>query len=160
MAYTTSAGSKVYYCATVNPTAATTSAYAALTWVELTGVESVGAFGDTSQAVTFDLLAEGRTRKLKGSRDAGNMAINCVRDPLSASQAAMVGFEATAFSYAFKVLLADGADANDTDSAFYCTGKVMDAPVNVGGPNDPTRRTFNVAIDTAIFEARGAAVSG
>lgn len=158
--YASGTGTKFYYCTTVNPTADTVSEYAALTFVELTGVETIGEFGDQAQLVTFQLLGEGRTRKLKGAKDAGDIQVVCAHDPLSTSQAAMVGFAALPYSYAFKVLAADGADANDEDSAFYFTGKVMSAPFNPGDANTPARRTFNIAIDTAVVEDIGAAVSG
>ncbi|MGA0604858.1 phage tail tube protein [Phenylobacterium sp. VNQ135] len=159
MAYSSGSGTKFYYCTTAGPTAATVSQYAALTWVELTGVETIGEFGDSSQSVTFNLLSEGRVRKLKGARDAGDVQVVCAHDPLSSSQAAMKGFAATSYNYAFKVLTADGADANDTDSVFYFTGKVMSAPFNPGDANTPARRTFNIAIDTEVLEDLGDAVA-
>lgn len=160
MAYGTGSGTKFYYCTTVNPTADTISEFSALTWVELTGVETIGEFGDNAQLATFNLLAEGRVRKLKGAKDAGDITVTCAHDPLSASQAAMVGFSALPYSYAFKVLAADGADANDTDSAFYFIGKVMSAPYVPGDANTPNRRNYNVAIDTQVWEDIGDAVSG
>lgn len=160
MAYSTGEGAKFYYCVTAGPTADTVSEYAALTWVELTGVESVSPFGDSAALVAFNLLAEGRTRKLKGPKDAGDCEVVCAHDPLSASQQAMKGFAATKFNYAFKALLADGADANDGDSVFYFAGKVMSAPINVGDASNPTRRTYNIAIDTEVLEDIGEAVSG
>lgn len=159
MAYGTGEGTKVYYCTTVNPTVTTTSQYAALSWVELTGVESIGEFGDQAQAVTFNLLAEGRTRKVKGPRDAGDIAVTCAHDPLSSSQNAMVGFEKTPFNYAFKVLTADGADANDTDSVFYFKGKVMSAKLAAGETTAERRRVFGLAIDSEIVEVASTPVS-
>lgn len=160
MAYASGTGTKFYYCATANPTADSVSEYAGLTWVELTGVETIGEFGDNAQLVTFQLLAEGRTRKLKGAKDAGDIQVVCAHDPLSTSQAAMKGFAGTPYTYAFKVLAADAADGNDTDSAFYFQGKVMSAPFNPGDANTPARRTYNVAIDTEVLEDLGEAVSG
>lgn len=159
MAYSSGEGTKFYYCATPAPTADTISEYAALTWVELTGVETIGEFGDAAQAVSFTLLAEGRVRKLKGARDAGDIQVQCAHDPLSASQAAVKGFADTNYSYAFKTVLSDAADANDTDSVFYFAGKVMSSRLNPGDANTPTRRTYNIGIDTEVLEALGHAVS-
>lgn len=159
MAYGSGSGTKFYYCATAAPTADTVSEYAALTWVELTGVETVGEFGDAAQQGSFNLLAEGRTRKFKGAYDAGDIEVVCAHDPLSASQAAMRGFSGTPFNYAFKVLTADGADANDTDSVFYFAGKVMSARYANGDTNTERRRTYQVAIDTEVLEDTGEAVS-
>ena len=104
-----------------------------------------------AQAVNFNLLKEGRTRKVKGPRDAGDITVTCAHDPLSASQAAMVGFAGTSYSYAFKVVLADAADANDTDSTFYFAGKVMSARLAAGETTTERRRTFSVGIDTEVL---------
>lgn len=159
MAYGTGEGTTVYYCETAGPTADTISEYAALTWVELSGVETISEFGDAAQAVNFNLLKEGRTRKVKGPRDAGDITITCAHDPLSTSQAAMVGFAGTSYSYAFKVVLADAADANDTDSTFYFAGKVMSARLAAGETTAERRRNFVIGIDTEVLEDTGEAVS-
>lgn len=160
MAYATGEGTKFYYCATANPTADTISEYAALTWVELVGVETISEFGDSAAAVNYTLLAEGRVRKGKGAKDAGDITVTCIHDPLVASQQAMVGFSKTKFNYAFKEVAADAADGNDTDSVFYFAGKVMSARYNRGDANNPSRRNYVIAIDTEILEDPGNAVSG
>lgn len=149
MSINASAGAKIY----IGPTtaAANAAAYAALTWVEVKEVETIGELGDASSAITFTSLSDARVRKLKGARDAGDFSITCASDPLDAGQLAVIAAEATKFSYAVKVLLEDSADANDTDSVFYFHAKVMSAKLNTGGVNDVTKRTFAFAIDTAII---------
>ncbi|WP_091739845.1 hypothetical protein [Phenylobacterium immobile] len=159
MAYSTGAGAQVFYSATPNSTVSTVSAYAALTWTELTGVESIGEFGDQVQAVTATLLAEARVRKAAGIADAGDLTITVLQDPLSASQNAVRAMVGNNFSYPIKVLLADGADANDTDSIFYFRVKWMSARLNPGDGNSNIRRNFVGAIDSAIVEVPSVVVA-
>jgi hypothetical protein len=160
MAYSTGAGTQVFYCVTPTPPAATKSAYAALTWVELSGVETVSEFGDTSADVSFNLLKENRARHLKGPDDGGDLTIVCAHDPLSTSQAAVVGFRKKPYAYAFKVMTADGADDNDVDSVFYFQARVMSARLAVGEGTTESRRTLVLGIDTEVIEALGTVVSG
>jgi hypothetical protein len=150
MAIGPSAGAKVY----IGPVtaAATASAYAALTWVEIGGVESVGEFGATSAEVSFTPLSGGLVRKFKGARDPGNVPVVCARDPIDLGQIAAIAAEATKFSYAIKILLEDSADADDVDSIIYFHARVMGKPTNIGGANDLTKRTFSLGIDTLPIE--------
>lgn len=151
MAINTSAGTKIYI-GPVNNTAADETAYAALSYVEVLEVESLGEFGDSAQAVTFTSLGDARVRKLKGSYDAGDIALTVANSPNDAGQIALVAASRTAFSYAIKVVAADAADGNDTDSTFYFRGKVMTRRLNVGGANDVTKRSFTIGIDSEIVE--------
>lgn len=151
MAITTSAGAK-FYIGPVNNTAEDETAYAALSYVEVGEVETLGEFGDSAQAVTFTSLGDARVRKLKGSFDAGDIALTVANDPADPGQIALVAASKTKFSYAIKVVAADAADENDTDSTFYFRGKVMTRRLNVGGANDVTKRSFTVGIDSEIVE--------
>lgn len=150
-----SSGTRVY----IGPVtaAATGSAYAALTWVEIGSVETVGDIGDSAASVTFTGLAAARVRKFKGPRDAGDVAVVCGADPLDTGQIAAIAAEAAKFAYAFKVVLEDSADANDTDSVIYFHAKVMSKNRSIGGASDVLKRTFNLAIDTAPIEVASVA---
>lgn len=150
MAIASTTGAKIY----IGPTtaAATASAYGALSWVEIGQVESIGEFGDSASTITFTSLGDARVRKRKGVRDAGDLNVTVANDPLDTGQIAMIAAEATDFAYAFKILLADGADANDTDSIFYFHGLVSSARLNVGAANEIIKRAFAILIDTKIIE--------
>jgi hypothetical protein len=152
-----SAGARIY----IGPTtaAADESAYAGLSYTEIGNVESIGEFGDQASQITFTPLDGSRVRKLKGSRDAGDITLACGHDPLDAGQTALRAAEGTKFSYAFKVVLEDSADANDTDSTFYFHAKVMSARTAIGGANQVLMLNSTLAIDTAIIEALSEAVS-
>jgi hypothetical protein len=158
MSINTSAGARVFI-GPVNNTADDATAYGALTFVEIDGVETLGEFGDSSQAVTFTSLKDGRVRKFKGAKDAGDITLTCGHDPLDLGQLAIIAAEATKFSYAIKVVLADAADANDTDSTFFFRAKIMSKRLGVGGNNDVTKRNFVLGIDSDIVEVLSVAVS-
>lgn len=158
MALATSNGSKIYI-GPVNNAANTVSAYAALSYTEIKPVESIGEFGDRAETVTFKALGEARVRKRKGTRDAGDITVVCGHDPLDAGQIAAVAAEKTEFTYAIKVLTADGADANDTDSVFYFRALVASARLSVGEADNMMKRSFDLLIDSEIKESLSVAVS-
>lgn len=150
MAVTSATGAKVYISTT--SAATTQSAFAALTWVEIKEIESIGDFGDESSSVTFTSLSDSRIRKYKGARDAGTIAVVCGNLATDPGQLAAVAAEKTKFDYPIKIVLADAADANDTNSTFYFQGQVMSAKLNVGGNDAIIKRTFNLAINSAVIE--------
>ncbi len=152
-----SAGAKIY----IGPVtaAATVSAYAALTWVEIGGVESIGEFGDTASQITFTGLGDNRVQKLKGAYDAGDLTVAAAWGPLDAGQIAARAAAATKFAYAIKVTFEDSADANDTDSVFYFHARVMSAKKSVGGANNVMMENYNIAISTAIYASLSTVVS-
>jgi hypothetical protein len=157
MAIASTTGAKIYI-GPVTP-AATLSAYAALSYTEIKNVESISEFGDQSAAVNFTSLSDNRVRKRKGVRDAGDITVVCGHDPLDAGQLAALAAGEAEVAYAFKVVLADGADANDTDSTFYFHALVMNTRLNIGAANEIIKRNFMLAIDTAIFDDLSEAVS-
>lgn len=153
MAITTASESKVFICATPPASTVDTAAeYAALTWIEVGEVEDMGEFGDESSDVTFASVGDGRTRHLKGVRDAGTLALVCGRDPLDAGQIALKAAEKTKYSYAIKVQAADAPSEDYTDSVYYFNAKVMSARDNYGTVDNVVRTTFNLGIDSAIIE--------
>lgn len=158
MAISATTGAKIYI-GPVNTTASDASDYSGLSYTEITPVESIGEFGDQASTIEFTALGDARVRKRKGVRNAGDLNIVVGHDPLDAGQLAMVAAEATEFTYAMKVVLADGADANDTDSVFYFRALVSSARVNVGEANAIIKRTFVALIDSAIVEVASTAVA-
>lgn len=121
-------------------------------YVEVGEVESLGEFGDESNDVTFASLSDARMRHLKGVRDAGVMEIVCGRDPTDEGQNAMKDAQKTKFNFNFKVEVEDAEDDNHTNSTFYFRALVMSARDEVGEADNVIRTTFNVGINTQIFE--------
>lgn len=143
MAFSGSSGTTVH----IGPTtaAADAAAYALLAYEEIGEVETVGAFGDNAQIISFASLSDARMRKRKGVRDAGDLTITVADDPDDAGQQDVIAAEATDDAYAFKIVT--------NGSTFYFHALVMGARLNVGGANDVTKREIVLAIDTAIIEA-------
>lgn len=156
MALTTSSGAKVY----IGPVtaASTLSALAALSYVEVKKVETIGEIGPQANDSTFTPL-DGDVQHLKGATDNGSTVINCGRDPLDPGQIAMEAAAATKFEYAIKIVLADGADSTDTDTVIYVRGPVMSRRKNVGGGNDVTKVAYTVG-NNVYLEDPSEAVSG
>lgn len=121
-------------------------------WVEIGGVESIGEFGDQSNAITFASLGDTRLLKLKGVRDAGTLAVVCGRDPEDEGQLAMEEAETEPGNYRFRVVMNDEPTDAYSPTTFYFAGQVMSRAVNVADVNAVTRRTYNVGINTPIYE--------
>lgn len=121
-------------------------------WVEIGGVESIGEFGDQSNAITFASLGDSRMLKLKGVRDAGTLAIVVGRDPEDEGQLAMEEAEKTPGNYRFRVVMNDEPTDAYSPTTFYFAGQVMSRSVNVADVNAVTRRTYNTGINTPIYE--------
>lgn len=157
MAIASTTGAQIFI-GPVNTTADTKTAYGALSYTEIKEVESIGEFGDAASTITFTSLGDARVRKRKGVRDAGDLNVTCANDHLDAGQLAAIAAQATDFSYAIKVQLADGADANDTDSVFYFRALVASARLAVGSANEMIKRNFALLIDSKIVEVPSVAV--
>ena len=148
MAISTASGSKLYLGTTA--AAETLTQFQADTYTEVSEVEDLGEFGDESELITFASLSDGRMRKLKGVRDAGDMAIVCGDDVSDAGQDAMDAAEADTLDYNFKVVLNDKLTLGGTPSEHYFRGKVISQRRNVGTANNVVRKNFTVAINSAI----------
>lgn len=152
MAIITASGTKFYIGGQVTDTVDTASEFAALTWVEVKNVETYGEFGDESSAVTFSAVGDGRVQKAKGARDAGTLAVTVGLVPNEPGQLAFIAAEGTNKNYAFKMVLPDAPTDLYTNTINYFRGLVMSKRLNVGGNDNVLRRTFNVGINSEIFE--------
>ena len=139
-------------------TATSQSALAALTYIEIGSVESIGEFGPQGQDVSFTPLKGPSVQHLKGAIDNGMLPIVYAADPLDPGQIALGVAAGTKFEYAVKIVLNDEADDNDTPTTFYARGPVFGKRVNVGGANDVRKRTSNIGLNIFV-EVAGAAVA-
>lgn len=121
-------------------------------WDEITPVESVGEFGDQANPITFASLGDQRMLKLKGVRDAGTLAIVCGYDAEDAGQIAATAAEKSPSNYRFRIVLNDEPTSAYSPSTFYFAGQVMSRSINVADVNAVTRRTFNVGINSLVYE--------
>lgn len=121
-------------------------------WDEITPVESLGEFGDQSNPITFASLGDSRMLKLKGVKDAGTLAVVCGYDAEDAGQLAAALAEQNPGNYRFRIVLNDEPTDDYSPSTFYFAGQVMSRSVNVADVNSVTKRTFNVGINTPVWE--------
>jgi hypothetical protein len=149
MTYSTSNGAKISI-GPANSVADDGAAYLALTYVLISGAEDIGEFGDESEIVPFIPLAYDRNMKLKGSRDAGDMALVVGLDVQDAGQLALIAAEQTNFQYAFKVELDDAYEAGGTNTIKYFRALVNSARDSVGAANNVNRTNYNLPITSKI----------
>ncbi|MCK9513521.1 MAG: hypothetical protein M0R28_20165 [Pigmentiphaga sp.] len=98
------AGSKIFIGQRVAPKGVVTIAdFTGQSWTEIGGWASAGAIGDTQEVITQNLINEGRTRKMKGTRNGGAMENQFVPDATDAGQIAFRAAIDDCNPYAFKI---------------------------------------------------------
>lgn len=148
----TAAGTQVFIAPAQATDPANAAAWAALVWTPIKLVENAGEFGDESAAVTFASLEDSRIRKGKGARDAGTMTLVCGYDGADPGQDALEAAEKTNSNFPIKVILPNRLTPGGTDEINYFRGLVMSRRKNVGTQDNVVRRTFTVAINSAVTE--------
>ena len=148
MAYVTVRGTTFGISTTVPAsTVDTAGEFAALTYTTVGGVRTLGEFGDESQLVKFEVIGDGRTRQLAGSKDAGVLECLCAFDDTDAGQLAMVAAFDAGNEYAFRVEADNGTISN---SIWYFIGPVTAKRVVAGENNSVLSIRFNVAVNSAV----------
>ena len=92
-------------------------------WKEIGETENLGTVGDTASEITFDGINSQRTRRLKGTRNAGSMDLVMGIDYDDEGQKALIAAEKTPHDYAFRIVLND-APAGGTPSERLFVAKV------------------------------------
>jgi hypothetical protein len=128
-----------------------THSYAEIGWIE-----SIGAFGDESAEITFDAIGEARTKKLKGTRNAGNMEVTIGLVFDNAGQVALLAGEQTNFNYAFKVEFDDTPVGGTTPSKRYFIAKVMSARETLDTANNVIKLSATLGINSNIVRVDAA----
>ena len=157
-----SAGNSLTTTASSSPASHATASGATLSgggssgWVQIGEVENMGEFGDTASNITFSSIEDARVRKMKGSRDAGQMSLACGFDARDAGQIALRAAQASKFYYAFKVVTSDQRLDTDTPTIFYFNALVESEKTNYGATNNIIKQTFMLAINTEVLEVASA----
>jgi hypothetical protein len=133
------------------------SGFEADTYTQILGVTDIGEFGDAANEVTVDFLENGRTQKIKGQRNAGNLELVVAHRADDAGQDALITAEGTTFDYNFYVELDDEDSGESTGTIFYFRAKVMSKRVTVGAADNIVSRTFTLGINSPIIEVAPAA---
>ena len=120
--------------------------YSGVAWVEVKKWTQMGSYGDSAQLINTDLIGEGRTKKQKGTDNAGSMANVFATDVLDAGQIRVLTASQDVKNYAFKVELNDkGPGVGALNSTRLMYGLVMQAQQAGGGPN--TVQTLNATME-------------
>lgn len=152
MTLKTSANCKLYIGTTAAATDLTT--FEADTYTEVGSIEDLGEFGDAFNAVTFTSLGDGRVRKLKGTKDAGDMTIVVAMDTSDTGQDALVAAaeDDQSDGYNIKVELNDQiTPSTGNPTTFFFRAQVMGARIAVGAADNVIRRNVTLAIDSAVL---------
>lgn len=133
----TNAGKKVYICATAQQADLNATAFAALTWVLISGVGNFGETGDKTNILNYDTWDTQVTQKAKGITNAGDPTLELARIPTDAGQMLLHTAAATNLNYAFKIVGNDlpDADPDSTPTIRYNRGLVS-GPTNPNGKNE------------------------
>lgn len=140
--------------ATTPPATFNAVGYAALTYVNIGCIESLGSFGGTAAITEFVCLEDGITRKVKGSRNNGDLEITLALDDTTLGwDAVNAAYEdISAGDFYFKVQYGNRQNATGAGAIRYFGGKVTSVTENVNGADDVVTVTLTVAISTAIIK--------
>ncbi len=120
--------------------------FGALTFTTIGGVTAVGEFGGEAELITYDLLSDRVTKKLKGTINYGTIQLEMVLETADAGQLLLENGALDAAIdniHSFKVTLNDG-------TIKYFTGVIMGFRPNVGGSNNVVSVTSNIEIDNKL----------
>ncbi|MGA0617406.1 hypothetical protein [Paracoccus sp. KR1-242] len=120
-------------------------------WVEIGETEGLGTVGDTAAEITFDGINSARTRRLKGTRNAGSMEVVCGIDSADLGQIAVIAAEKTPLDYAFKMVLND-APAGGTPSERYFVAKVASAAEQFDSANSVMKLNIALWVNSNIVK--------
>jgi hypothetical protein len=126
----------------------TSTEFAALSPYVVVGlIESYGEIGDQSSIVTGAVVGDGRMRKAKGARDAGDFTVTCFHSGTDAGQLALIAAEATYTNFAFRITF---PNVGSTAEKQYFRGLVTSKRVNIGANDNLVRDTFTIAVNSPI----------
>lgn len=152
------AGSKLYIggAKAFNGTDFAAGDFSSQVWTEVGGTTNLGASGDTSELITSNQIAQARTRKLKGTRNAGSMAVVADLDYADSGQLAVIAAEKAKESYAFRVVFND-APLGGTPSERLFVALVMSASEQWNEANSVMALNATLEIDSNIVRVAAAA---
>ena len=115
-------------------------------------VEIIGEIGDQSNEITGNVISEGRTRRAKGTRNAGTQDVTCFWGPADVGQAALIAAEKTSNRYAIKFSPRDRLTSGGTDSITYYRGLVMSARRQPLQSDNLQRVLYSIGVDSQLTE--------
>lgn len=110
------AGANIYIGAAMAAPAAdlTAASFAGVSWEQIDGWETAGAYGDAAALITTALINRGRDIKQKGTFNAGQMQNNFAILPADDGQTALKAAARTRYNYPFKIEWDDAPPARSS----------------------------------------------
>jgi len=127
------------------------SDFASVTWVEIKGWTDMGSIGDSSQLITSDQINTARTKKAKGTKNAGSMENVFDIIPDDPGQIALLAAAGVQTNYPFRIDMNDAVAAGDPSKRMF-VGLVMTAQERGGGANTPRKVGGTVEINSNIVK--------
>lgn len=131
----------------------------AIAWTEIGGTTNLGTAGDTSELIASNQIGSARTRKAKGTRNAGSMQVIADLDYADPGQLAVIAAEKDKESYAFRLVFKD-APAGGTPSERLFVALVMSAAEQLDEANSVMKLNSTLEIDSNIVRIAAAAAGG
>lgn len=152
------AGAKLYIGAVLaDPNVdVTESTFSAQSWVEIKNTQNLGRAGDTSAEIALDHIDQARTKRLKGTRNAGTMEVICSFDSADAGQIALIAAEKTIHDYAFRLVLND-APPSGTPSERLFLAAVGSAEEAFDAANNEVKLQASLWINSNVVRVAAAA---
>lgn len=125
--------------------------FAAQVWTEIGSLENLGTFGDQSETVSANFYGIERTKKFKGTRDAGIMNVVAALDYSDAGQISILAAEKTDQNHAFRVVF-DDAPSGGVPSERLFIALVMSATEVIEEANNIARLNFSLGINSNLVK--------
>ena len=129
-------------------------------WTRILGTTNLGTAGDKSELITSNQIdsgdGEARTRKAKGTRNAGSMELVMDLNPDDPGQIALIAAEKSRSTFAFKVEF-DDAPQGGTSSTRLFVALVTSAAEGFDEANSSIKLNSMLEIDSNIVRIAAAA---
>ena len=120
-------------------------------WVEIGEIENLGNLGDAAAEVSFDSISANRTRRLKGTRNAGTMEVVCGIDYEDPGQLAAMAAEKTIHDYAFRLVLNDAPPGGAASERLF-VAKVASVVEALDGANNVMKLNLTLWVNSNVVK--------
>lgn len=149
---TATAKAAIYIGSTAYPTGQTTAPALAdytseASWTQIREITTIGDFGDSADEIKVNTIDDARVYKLKGPRDAGDLALECAFVDGDPGQQALLTAMVADANYSFKIVL-NNPGATGKGTTTYFRGLVLSAQTKMGAANTAVMLSVKVAINS------------
>lgn len=140
------------YIGPVSANETTASAFAALSWVEVKGVDSVPNLGGKDSVVSYTTLDDNVVNKKKGATDYGSGDLIVIERSGDAGQTALKAAFASRYPYSIKIVVPTANSGAGTDGIRYYHALVSSSQPQNGAAGQALKRTFTLDVVDAPVE--------